>query len=163
MKARADAAPPCKSAACASERRARRLAPPPEAAGAARVWAVRPPLPPSLAHAALAVPPTHPPPARAQGGQLEPRMGSGRFALLVAELCLLSSGGYVALAAGLAALPARRYRAAHAVGAGAMRGCAVGFSGVLFALKASSELLSGAWGGWSAGLVRAQTAALRAS
>lgn len=71
-----------------------------------------------------------------KGGQLEPRLGSGPFLALVAELCLLSGGLYVALAAGLA----------HAGAGTALRSCAVGFSGVLFALKV---ILSHGSPGWS--------------
>ena len=67
---------------------------------------------------------------RAQGAQLEPALGSARFLRLVAELLLTTQALAVLLArAGAAALPdllGPQYRSS----------CAVGFSGVLFALKA---------------------------
>jgi rhomboid domain-containing protein 1 len=63
-----------------------------------------------------------------KGVQLEARHGSLRFGLLMAWLAALSQGLYVAGAAALAAyIP--EYGLLYA------RTCAIGFSGVLFALK----------------------------
>jgi hypothetical protein len=66
-----------------------------------------------------------------QGVVLEPAIGSARFAALVAELLLISQALLTLAAAGLSA-------AAPALFASGYRStCAIGFSGVLFALKAS--------------------------
>jgi hypothetical protein len=65
---------------------------------------------------------------------LEPAIGSARFAALVAELLLLSQALLTLAAAGLAA-------AAPALFGGGYRStCAIGFSGVLFALKVRHAL-----------------------
>ena len=72
-----------------------------------------------------------------QGVVLEPAMGSARFAVLVAELLLVSQTLLTLAAAGLAA-------AAPAVFGGGYRStCAVGFSGVLFALKVAVVVVQG--------------------
>ena len=67
-----------------------------------------------------------------QGVVLEPAIGSARFAALVAELLLVSQMlltlAAAALAAAVPALFASSYRST----------CAVGFSGVLFALKVTA-------------------------
>lgn len=65
-----------------------------------------------------------------KGAQLEPRLGPLPFLRLVAELALVSQLLYVGLAVGLRA----RYRA---LGWALTRSCAVGFSAVLFGMKAS--------------------------
>ena len=66
----------------------------------------------------------------AQGAQLEPALGSARFLRLVAELLLATQALAVLLArAGAAAFPDLLGPQYHSA-------CAVGFSGVLFALKA---------------------------
>lgn len=63
---------------------------------------------------------------------LEPAIGSARFAALVAELLLISQALLTLAAAGLSAV-------APALFAGSYRStCAVGFSGVLFALKVAA-------------------------
>ena len=77
---------------------------------------------------------------QAQGAQLEPDLGSGRFLALVAELLALSHGATVALAAlGARLLP-------DLAGAQYYEACGVGFSAVLFALKV---VLSHRTPGWS--------------
>jgi len=63
-----------------------------------------------------------------QGVVLEPALGSARFAVLVAELLLVSQLLLVLLARALAAV-------APALAGSYYSACAVGFSGVLFALK----------------------------
>ncbi len=78
--------------------------------------------------------------SRAQGAQLEPDLGSGRFLALVAELLALSHCATVALAA-LGARLAPNLAAAQYYEA-----CGVGFSAVLFALKV---VLSHRTPGWS--------------
>lgn len=71
-----------------------------------------------------------------QGVVLEPAIGSARFARLVVELLLVSQVLYTLIAAGLAeAYPALFLGGYYST-------CAVGFSGVLFALKVGSV-------GWS--------------
>ena len=76
----------------------------------------------------------------AQGAQLEPDLGSGRFLALVAELLTLSHLATVGLAAGAARL------APDVGGAQYHASCAIGFSAVLFALKV---VLSYRTPGWS--------------
>ena len=63
-----------------------------------------------------------------QGATLEPALGSGRYALLLGELLILSQTLLVLLARSVAA-------AAPVFAASYYSVCAVGFSGVLFALK----------------------------
>lgn len=79
---------------------------------------------------------------RPQGGQLEPRLGLLPFARLVAELALVSNALYLAAAAALV-------RMAPALGWPLWRGCAVGFSGVLFGMKVRRG-----WEGQEGGEVR---------
>ena len=67
-----------------------------------------------------------------KGGQLERALGAPAFAALLALLLPLTAACYVALALTAAALPAL---APLGGGPSALRACAVGFSGVIFALK----------------------------
>lgn len=66
-----------------------------------------------------------------KGLTLEPALGPARFAALVAELAASSQALYLAAAWALAG-----GRAPLGLGAGLWGSCAVGFSGVLFGLKA---------------------------
>lgn len=69
---------------------------------------------------------------RPQGSQLEPRLGPLPFLRLIGELALVSNAVYLAGTLGLL----RCGGAAGAYGAALWRTCVVGFSGVLFGLKA---------------------------
>ena len=72
-----------------------------------------------------------------KGSILEPRMGTPKFAALIAELAITSSCMYILLALGAAIFGIAR---------GPLYSCAVGFSGVLFGLKV---LLNAHSSGWS--------------
>ena len=61
--------------------------------------------------------------------QLEPRLGSARFASVIGALVVGSSAVYCAL----------QYLAAQALGTGHLHSCAAGFSCVLFGLKVHSR------------------------